>query len=150
MKKLYILFYLSIILFAGVLFSKVVSYIKLPDVTGYLLAGLLIGPSLLRLIPEDAASSMNIISEAALAFIAFNIGGQFDFEQLKKVGSGVWLITLCEAMGAVILVDLSMIFIFRQPIPFSIALGAIAAATAPAATMMVVKQYKAKGPLVDT
>ena len=145
-----VLFYLSIILFAGVFLSKVVSYVKLPDVTGYLIAGLLIGPSLFHFIPEEVAAGLNVVSETALAFIAFSIGSQFDINQLKKVGSGIWLITVCEAMGAVILVDLAMIFLFRQPVPFSLVLGAIAAATAPAATLMVVKQYRAKGPLVDT
>lgn len=144
------LFYISTILLCGMLMGKLVSYIKLPRVTGYLIAGVLIGPDLLGLIPKDVASNLSIVSEAALGFIAYTIGSQFDISHIKKMGKGVILITILEACCATLFVDLSMIFIFKQTIPFSIVLGAIAAATAPAATLMVVRQYKAKGPLVDT
>lgn len=144
------LFYVSVILLCGMLMGKLVSYIKLPEVTGYLIAGVIIGPSLLGIIPHDIASNLDIISEAALGFIAYTIGSQFDINHIKKIGKGVLLITLLEASCATIFIDLAMIFIFKQTIPFSIVLGAIAAATAPAATLMVVRQYKAKGPLVDT
>lgn len=145
-----ILFYLSIILLSGMLFGKLVGYIKLPEVTGYLIAGVLIGPSILGLVPGTAASSLNVISEVALGFIAYTIGSQFDINHIKKVGKGIILITILEASFATIFVTLAMLLIFRQSLPFSIVLGAIAAATAPAATLMVVRQYKAKGPVVDT
>lgn len=144
------LFYVSIILLSGMLMGKIVSYIKLPEVTGYLIAGVLIGPSLLGLVPKHVSVNLSIISEAALGFIAYTIGSQFDLNHIKKIGKGVILITILEASTATLFVTLSMIFIFKQPVAFSLVLGAIAAATAPAATLMVVKQYNAKGPLVDT
>lgn len=144
------LFYIAVILFAGMIMAKVVSKFKLPNVTGYLIAGLIIGPSILGIIPKESADKLSIVSEAALSFIAYSIGSEFNIQNLKKIGKGIITITVFEALGAIVLVDLSMIFIFKQPVPFSIELGAIAAATAPAATMMVVRQYKAKGPVVNT
>lgn len=144
------LFYIGLILIAGLLMGKIVTYIKLPEVTGYLIAGVLIGSSVFGLIPAEAAHEFGIISEVALGFIAYSIGSEFNFHHMKQLGGSVILITIFEALGAVILVDLSMIFIFNQSLSFSIVLGAIAAATAPAATLMVIRQYKAKGPLVNT
>jgi len=147
---MHMLFYVSVILLTGLVMAKVIRLLKLPNVTGYLLGGLLIGPSVLGIIPRDVVGSFSIISEAALAFIAYSIGSDLNIEHLKKIGKGVVLITFLEAIGATLCVTLGMIFIFRQPVHLSIVLGAIGAATAPAATLMVVKQYNAKGPLVDT
>jgi len=147
---MHILFYTGMILISGLIMGKLVSYIKLPEVTGYLLAGVLIGPSILGIVPVEAAEKLNVISEMALGLIAYSIGSEFNFNHMKKIGKGILLITVLESLGAVILVDLAMIFIFKQKLFFSISLGAIAAATAPAATLMVIRQYKAKGPLVDT
>ncbi len=145
-----ILFYMAVILFSGMLFAKIVSKIKLPNVTGYLIAGVIIGPYVLKIVPEDVVKSLGIISEIALGFIAYGIGSEFNIKNLKKTGKSVIGITIMEAFGAVIVVDLAMIFIFKQDIPFSITLGAIAAATAPAATILVVRQYKAKGEFTST
>ncbi|SHI91707.1 transporter, CPA2 family [Clostridium amylolyticum] len=145
-----LLYYVAIILFSGLFFGKIVSKFKLPYVTGYLIGGILIGPSVLKLVPHTAISSLSIITKSALGFIAFSIGSEFSLNQVKKSGFGVIIITILEALFAVILVDLAMIFIFKQSVQFSIVLGAIAAATAPAATVMVIRQYKAKGPLVNT
>lgn len=145
-----LLYYVAIILFSGLFFGKIVSKFKLPYVTGYLIGGILIGPSVLKFVPHTAISSLNLITKAALGFIAFSIGSEFSLNQVKKSGFGVIIITILEALFAVFLVDLAMIFIFKQSVQFSIVLGAIAAATAPAATVMVIRQYKAKGPLVDT
>lgn len=143
-------YYLAVILIFGLFMGKVVSYLKLPRVTGYLIAGVLIGPFVLNLIPHDAIKSLTIISEAALGFIAYNIGSSLNYNKLKHIGKGVIIIALCEALMAVLVVTLAMKFIFGQTWEFSLAIGAIASATAPAATIMVLKQYKAKGPLVDT
>lgn len=143
------LYYLGIILFSGILMGKITSIFKLPKVTGYLIAGLLIGPSLFNFVPTSAALKLTIIADTALGFIAYSIGSEFNIDHLKTLGSKIFTITVLEALGAVILVDLVMIFVLKQSIPFSITLGSIAAATAPAATLMVVKQYHAKGPLVD-
>lgn len=147
---MHMLFYIAVILFAGMGTAKILSKFKLPNVTGYLIAGLIIGPSLLGIIPKEASDKLSIISEAALSFIAYSIGSEFNIENLKRVGKGVILITVLEALTAVILIDIVMIFVLGQPVAFSLVLGAIAAATAPAATLMVVRQYKAKGPVVDT
>jgi len=144
------LFYLGIILFTGMIMAKILSKFKLPNVTGYLIAGLIIGPSVLGIIPQESSDKLSIISEAALSFIAYSIGSEFNIQNLKSLGKGIITITVFEALTAVALVDLVMIFVLKQPIPFSLVLGAIAAATAPAATLMVIRQYKAKGPLVNT
>ncbi len=143
-------YYLAIILIFGLLMGKVVSYLKLPRVTGYLIAGVLIGPFVLKLVPHEAIESLTIISEAALGFIAYNIGSSLNYNKLKNIGKGVIIIALFEALMATFVVALAMKFIFGQTWEFSLAIGAIASATAPAATIMVLKQYKAKGPLVDT
>lgn len=147
---MHVLYYIAIILFAGIIMARIASKLKLPNVTGYLIAGVIIGPSLLSIIPAHIASSLSIISEAALGFIAYSIGSQLNFQHIKKTGGAIIWITILESLGAVIVVDLAMIFLFKQPIPFSIVIGSIAAATAPAATIMVIRQYKAKGPVVNT
>src|SRR5699024_3838375 len=130
---MHMLFYIAIVLFAGMFFAKILAKFKLPNVTGYLIAGLIIGPSILGIIPKEGADKLSIISEAALSFIAYSIGSEFNIENLKNVGKGVIVVTILEVLTAVALVDISMIFIFKQPVPFSLVLGAIAAATAPAA-----------------
>lgn len=147
---MHMLFYLAVILFAGMFTAKLLSKVKLPNVTGYLIAGLIIGPSILGIIPKEGADKLSIISEAALSFIAYSIGSEFNIENLKKLGKGILTVTVFQAYTTLLLVDLVLIFIFKQSVPFSLLLGAIAAATAPAATLMVIRQYKAKGPLVNT
>lgn len=144
------LYYVAIVIFFGILMARLVSKLKLPHVTGYLLAGVLIGPSILNLVPKEVGESLGIISEVALGFIAYSIGSEINFSNLKKVGKSLITITLFESLMPVVLVTLSMFFIFKQSLAFSLVIGAIAAATAPAATIMVIKQYKAKGPVVDT
>lgn len=145
-----ILFYLAVILLVGIITAKILAKINLPNVTGYLIAGLIIGPSILGIIPKETISKFSIISEVALAFIAYSIGSEFNLVHLKKMSKGIVLITILQALTAMLCVTLSMIFIFGQPVSFSLVLGAIGAATAPAATLMVVRQYNARGPLVDT
>lgn len=144
------LYILGIVILAGIFMGALVNYLKLPRVTGYLLAGIVIGPFVLKLIPKEAISGLAVISEAALGFIAYSIGSSLNFKDLKKIGSGIIIIALFEALTAVVVVTGVMVFIFKQPLAFSLAIGAIASATAPAATLMVLKQYKAEGPLVDT
>lgn len=144
------LYYVSIVIFSGMLCAKLLSKIKLPNVTGYLIAGVIIGPYVLNVVPLDAVKSLGILSDAALGFIAYGIGSEFSIKSIKKTGKTVILITIFEALGAVLLVDLAMIFIFKQPLPFSLTIGAIAAATAPAATILVIRQYKAKGDFTTT
>lgn len=141
--------YLALALFLGLASSKVVKLLKLPNVTGYIIIGLLTGPYCLGLFPEDLIASLAMIPEAALAFIAFSIGSEFRLDYLKKVGKAPVIIAFAEAFGAVIVVLIALL-LMGQDFSFSLTLSAIAAATAPAATLMIVKQYKAKGPVTNT
>lgn len=157
-----ILLSLSIALLAGLLLSRLAKILKLPAVTAYLVAGILVGPFLLGrvslfgihlgFVKEDLAA-FKIISEVALGFIAFSIGNEFRLSDLKKNGKKATIIGIFQAVMATILVDAVLIVIAVTTniisIEAAIVLGAIASATAPAATLMVVKQYKAKGPLTD-
>lgn len=144
-----LLFYLALILFSGLIFGRLVKFIKLPNVTGYLIAGLIIGPYILNLIPKNIVTDFELISEMALAFIAFSIGSEFKLSYLKRVGLTPIIIAIFEGLTATVLVT-GVLVIFGFDIQISLLLGAIAAATAPAATIMVVKQYKAKGPVTET
>ena len=156
------LFCISIALGAGLLMSRVVKPLGLPAVTGYLVAGILIGPYAIGALGFDGigftsvenVKDYQIISDAALGFIAFAIGNEFRLSQLKQIGKTATFIGIFQALIATLLVDGALIglhFIFPDKLPLSMAiiLGAIAAATAPAATLMVVRQYKAKGKLTD-
>lgn len=144
-----ILFNLSISLILSLLSSKLMKMIKMPNVTGYLIIGLLAGPYCLNILSIDVIEKFSIIPDVALGFIAFSIGAEFKLSYLKKVGKAPLVIAFTEAIGAVLLVDLVLI-IAGYEISFVLVLGAIAAATAPAATLMVVRQYKAKGPVTNT
>ncbi|MDO4778564.1 MAG: cation:proton antiporter [Tissierellia bacterium] len=145
-----ILFYLAIVMLSGLIFARLVGYIKLPDVTGYLIAGILIGPSVLKLVPIESVKSMELISQVALGIIAYITGIELKFSAIKKSGKGIIIVTFFEVLAAFLFVAIPMIYVFNQSVAFSIVLGAIATATAPAATLMVIKQYRAKGPVVDT
>ena len=150
----------SIALLAGLLMTRAFKKLKLPAVTAYLIAGVLIGPYCLGALGVDglgfntheAVSKLTLISEVALAFIAFSIGNEFRLEELKKTGKQALVIGIVQALVAALLVDAALIGLhFMMPDKISLAqaitLGAIATATAPAATLMVVRQYKADGPL---
>ena len=156
------LFCISIALGAGLLMSRVAKPLGLPAVTGYLVAGILIGPYCLGALGFEGmgftsvenVKEYQIISDAALGFIAFAIGNEFRLSQLKQIGKAATFIGIFQALFATLLVDAVLIglhFIIPDKLPLSMAiiLGAIAAATAPAATLMVVRQYKAKGKLTD-
>ena len=134
--ELNLLIYISIALAFTLLSSKLMKVVKLPNVTGYLLVGLLAGPYVLNIIPQGTVDSLGIIPTVALGFIAFSIGAEFRFSYLKKVGKAPIIIACLESLGAVLVVDFVLI-ITGNDVPFSICLGAIAAATAPAATLMV-------------
>ena len=140
------IFCLAIALGCGLLFNRIAKKVGLPNVTGYLVAGLIIGGSFLKIIPFEMVDSLNSIVTVALGFIAFSIGGEFKISHIKKLGARIITVTCFEALTAVLLVDV-VLLLCRFPAPEAIALGAIAAATAPAATLMVVRQYKADGPV---
>ncbi len=151
-------------LFAGLIMTRIFKKInlKLPDVTAFLIAGVLVGPFVLGAIniplgfnSMEALDRVSFLSTVALGFIAFDIGNEFRLAQLKKTGKVATVIGIVQALAATALVDIALIglhFVLgpeKLPLPVAITLGAIAAATAPAATLMVVRQYKAKGPLTD-
>lgn len=170
MSVVQILLSVSVSLFFGLMMTRVLKPFKLPDVTSYLIAGVLIGTFCLGrfiwngysvgfndgIAPVD---SFSIISDVALGFIAFDIGNEFRLGDLKKTGKQATLIGVIQALTATLFVDVALIAVHKiilsvtgsdlLPVPACIILGAIATATAPAATLMVVRQYKAKGPLTD-
>ncbi len=140
---------LAVMLFSGFLMTRLTKIAHLPNVTGYILAGVLIGPCVLNLIPETVQNGMDFVTDVALAFIAFGVGKYFKLGRLRKNGRSVLILTVFESLIAALLVFLVMAFVFRLPIPFSLLLGAIGSATAPASTIMTIRQYKAKGQFVD-
>lgn len=137
---------LSIAIAMGLLLSRFIKLIKLPNVTAYLVAGLVIGPYVLGVMTPEMNDKLAIISNVALGFIAYSIGAEFKISYLKEIGIKPIMITLFEGCTASLLVFL-VLFLMGQPMQLCLALGAIAAATAPAATLMVVRQYKANGPV---
>lgn len=156
-----ILLSLSVALLGGLLLSRLVKKIQLPAVTAYLIAGILVGPYLLGAfgipglgITGEQLESFGIISDLALGFIAFAMGNEFRLAQLKKLGRQATIIGVFQALFTTVVVDavlIAMHFVMPDKLSLSaaIVLASVATATAPAATLMVVKQYKAKGPVTD-
>lgn len=153
---------LSVALLAGLFLSRLAKLLKLPAVTAYLVAGILIGPYCLGALGIEGlgftsmenVDKFSLISDVALGFIAFSIGNEFRLAQLKKTGKQATVIGIFQAVFTTLLVDAILIAVhLAMPDKFSLSaaiiLGAVASATAPAATLMVVRQYKAKGPLTD-
>ncbi len=160
-QEIKILLSLAIALFAGLLMTRVIKPLGLPAVTGYLVAGVLIGPFCLgHFVPaigitDEIIGSLGIISDVALGFIAFSIGNEFRLSQLKQIGKQATVVAIVQAVTATLFVDVALfglsLILGEDKLPMSVAitLGAVATATAPAATLMVVRQYKAKGKLTD-
>ncbi|MDN6296365.1 MAG: cation:proton antiporter [Alkalibacterium sp.] len=144
-----IVLYVAIVLFIGLAFGQLATVFKMPNVTGYLIGGLVAGPSLLNGLTPDVLEQFDVVSEVALAFIAFTIGLSFKRSYFKRVGFQPVVIAALEATLAVVIVTGGLVLIGVE-LSFAIVLGAIAAATAPAATIMVIKEFKAKGPVTET
>ena len=157
-----ILLSVSIAMLAGLLMTRVIKPLKLPAVTAYLIAGVLIGPYCLGALhipgvgftSSEAVTKLSLVSEVALGFIAFSIGNEFRLEDLKHTGRQAAIIGVAQALIAALLVDAALLVLHllmpeKITAAQAITLGAIATATAPAATLMVVRQYKAKGPLTN-
>ncbi len=140
----------SIMLFAGFAMTRITKLLKLPNVTAYIVAGIIIGPFCLKLVPATVVEGTDFISDIALAFIAFSVGEFFKLSSLKKNGIKTIIITLFEALTAAAVVFILTFFILRLDIVFSIVLSALASATAPTSTAMTIRQTKAKGDFVDT
>ncbi len=145
-----VLLALAIIMFAGFLMTRLTKLLKLPNVTGYIIAGILIGPSVFGLVSKGFISNMGFVSDIALAFIAFDVGKFFKKEMLKKTSCRIFLITFFEALLSGALVTLLLKIVFKLPLSFSFLLGAIATATSPASIMMTINQYHARGDFVNT
>ncbi len=141
---------LGFILLAGLLAGKLIRGLKIPMVTAYLLLGVIVGPSVLNLVSEGVLFSSGLISNIVLGLIAFSIGQNFALESFRKIGRSVLWISILEAGGAWLLVTLTFLLVLKQPFYIAILFGAISSATAPAATMMVVREYKARGSFTDT
>lgn len=152
----------SIALIFGLISNRLIRLVHLPNVTAYLIVGILLGPCVLGLISpsirntlSSLVTSLGLIVDVALGFIAFSIGSEFKLSNIKKLGKGVLTITIMQSCMALVLVDIALAVItlitghFQEYLPLTLTLGAVATATAPAATLMVIKQYKAKGPVTE-
>lgn len=145
-----VLIKLGIILVVGFIGGKLAGLLKLPSVSGYLVVGLLLGPSLFNMVSAQDVRSFEIISEIALAIIAFSIGSEFILKDMKTFGKKIFIIASFEVIGAISVVFVIMYFVFNQAFAFSIIIASMSAATAPAATLMVIRQYRSNGPLTRT
>ncbi len=153
---------ISVALLAGLLLSRLAKLAQLPAVTAYLVAGILVGPYCLGAfgVPGlgftsmEKLEGMSVLCDVALGFIAFSIGNEFRLSQLKRIGKQATIVGIFQAVATTLIVDVALVLLHltmpdKLPLEAAIVLGAIASATAPAATLMVVKQYKAKGPVTD-
>ena len=140
----------GLMLSLGFLMTRITKKLKLPNVTAYITVGILIGPYVLNLIPSQVVEGTEFLPDIALAFIAFTTGEFFKVSVLKKNGPKVIIITVLESVLSTVVVFLVTRYILRMSLSFSIVLGALAAATAPASTMMTIRQTGAKGDFVDT
>lgn len=141
---------LGIIIIAGIIGGRVANLLKLPNVSGYIVAGLLVGPSFFNFVKTTEVSQLNIINDMALGAIAFSVGSEFLIKEMKKMGKNVMIITVAEVIGAIAIVFSVMFFIFKQSFEFSLVIASMSAATAPAGIIMVIRELKAKGPLIKT
>jgi Kef-type K+ transport system membrane component KefB len=143
------LFYAGCIIFIGFLLGKLADRLHLPEITGYVFAGLLIGPSIFGLLSEEVVTGFEIINSVVLGIIAYQIGTELWIPKLKKSGKSILIITSVQAFLTAFLV-FSIIYLIDGRLWLALTLSAIATATAPAAMMVIIKKYKAKGPITDT
>lgn len=141
---------IAIMLLCGFLMTRITKKLKLPNVTAYIVTGILLGPFCFDVIPENIITGSEFLTDIALAFIAFSTGEFFKFSKLKNSIGKITIITLFESLLASVFVFILTYFILRLNLAFSIVIAALASATAPASTMMTIRQTKAKGDFVDT
>lgn len=140
---------IAIMLASGFLLTRITKRLHLPNVTGYIIAGVIIGPWCLDLVPSPYIEQMDFVTDLALAFIAFGVGKYFKLSSLKANGRNMVILTLFESLTAGVFITAAMLLLGLS-LSFSLLLGAIGCATAPASTIMTIRQYKAKGPFIDT
>ena len=145
-----LVFYLGLVLLLGLTAEKLIYHCKLPAVTGYLIIGMLAGPSLLNILNPATVAALASINSIALGLIAFLIGGELSLDNLRKCGQSVLWITFSQVLGAFCLVALSLYFLAGVELPVALLFAAVSCATAPAAVMMVLREYRAKGPLTES
>jgi Kef-type K+ transport system membrane component KefB len=139
---------LSVLLMSGMLFGRIAKKIKIPSFIGYLIAGLLLGSSMFNILTDSMVESLSFVSSLALLLIAFSIGSQFKISYFKQVGIAPIVVAFLEALIAYVFVTVGFLLLGAS-LAFALVIGAISSATAPAATVMVIKEYKAKGPFTD-
>lgn len=139
----------GVILLGGFLIAKILWRVKFPAVTAYLLLGILVGPYILNLVPKQIFNASGLISNIALGIIAFTLGQNFSSSNLRKLGKSVFWISIGEVTASWALVTFTLYFLLKQPLYLSLLFGAIAPATAPMATVMVIREYRAKGPMTN-
>ncbi len=144
----HIVFNIGLLLIVGYAFGKIAEKLKLPSITGYIVSGLLLGESVLNLVGQEMAHSLNSITDVALSIIALTIGGEFRIEKLKRAGTKILILTLFEAIFAFISVT-TILSVIGMDMKYSLLLGAISAATAPAATVIIIKELRARGTFID-
>jgi Kef-type K+ transport system membrane component KefB len=142
------LFTVGILLVLGYYIGKAVARIGLPEITGFIIAGLLLGETFLGIVPHHMKDSLKIITEVALGLIALTIGSEFSWVKLKRMGREVLIITFVQLVASFITVSVGLL-LFKMPLPFALLLGAIASATAPAATVAIVQSLRAHGIFID-
>ncbi|MFW5796462.1 MAG: cation:proton antiporter, partial [Alkalispirochaeta sp.] len=142
------LFSLGILLLLGYVIGKLANRVRLPEITGYIVAGLLVGESFLGVIPHHMGEGLGLVTEVALGMIALTIGGEFYWVKLKRMGTAVVIVTVAQLVATFVAVS-AILILLKMPAPFALLLGAIASATAPAATVAIVQSLRARGTFID-
>ncbi|GAX60709.1 sodium/hydrogen exchanger [Candidatus Scalindua japonica] len=140
---------LGIVLVGALVAEKIISYLKIPAITSYILLGILLGPFALNVTGEGLIASSELFSNIVLGFIAFHIGKNFSIENFKRIGKVVLFVSIAVTVATLICVTLGIYYVAHQPFHISLLFGAISTATAPATTMMVIRQYRARGLFTD-
>jgi Kef-type K+ transport system membrane component KefB len=140
---------LGIVLVGALVAEKIISYLKIPAITSYILLGILLGPYALNVTGGGLIASSELLSNIVLGFIAFHIGKNFSIENFKRIGKAVISVSIAVTIATLICVTLGIYYVAHQPFHIALLFGAISTATAPATTMMVIRQYKARGLFTD-
>mgnify|MGYP006295637821 FL=1 len=142
------LFALGILLLVGFILGRAAGKIRLPEITGFIIAGILMGEAALGIVPPHMTEGLKLVTEVALGLIALTIGGEFSWVKLKRLGRGIAVITIAQILATFLIVTAAL-YLVSFPLPFALLMGAIASATAPAATVAIVQALRARGLFVD-